>query len=196
MQVTDKLGNPRIAYSGVVSKTVTPTAEAPGGGPTPRRDAEADLALVLAFLNTTDAEEHTDVLDHPEQWRRWCAERGLAEVRDLEAVREIRDSLRASVTHPGDSEPQLPTSTLWPLHVTLETGVPTLSGTDALGSVLAAAVHLVDTDHWYRLKICPADNCLWAFYDRSRNRSRMWCSMQVCGNRKKARSWRERHTTS
>ncbi|WP_228717423.1 CGNR zinc finger domain-containing protein [Allosaccharopolyspora coralli] len=179
-----------------MSKAVTPTAEAPGGGPTPRRDAEADLALVLSFLNTTDAEEHTDVLDHTEQWRRWCEERGLAQARDLDAVRDVRDSLRASVTHSAEDEPRLPASTLWPLHVTLETGVPTLSATDALGAVLAAAVHLVATDHWDRLKICPADDCLWAFYDRSRNRSRTWCSMQVCGNRKKARSWRERHTTS
>lgn len=36
-----------------------------------------------------------------------------------------------------------------------------------------------------RLKICP--NCGWLFLDRSRNRSRTWCDMAVCGNRSKAR---------
>lgn len=36
-----------------------------------------------------------------------------------------------------------------------------------------------------RLKICP--NCEWLFVDRSRNRSRNWCDMTVCGNRAKAR---------
>ena len=36
-----------------------------------------------------------------------------------------------------------------------------------------------------RLKICP--NCGWLFLDRSRNRSRTWCDMAVCGNRTKAR---------
>ncbi|WEX78508.1 CGNR zinc finger domain-containing protein [Sinorhizobium numidicum] len=36
-----------------------------------------------------------------------------------------------------------------------------------------------------RLKICP--NCEWLFLDRSRNRSRTWCDMAVCGNRTKAR---------
>ncbi|WP_411035225.1 CGNR zinc finger domain-containing protein [Shinella sp. BYT-45] len=36
-----------------------------------------------------------------------------------------------------------------------------------------------------RLKICP--NCGWLFLDRSRNRSRAWCDMAVCGNRAKAR---------
>lgn len=40
---------------------------------------------------------------------------------------------------------------------------------------------------------CPADSCGWAFYDHARNRSRRWCSMAVCGNRTKARSYRRRH---
>ena len=44
---------------------------------------------------------------------------------------------------------------------------------------------------WRRMKACPA--CGWAFYDRSRNRSRTWCAMAICGNRAKARSYRERH---
>ncbi|MCF3641518.1 CGNR zinc finger domain-containing protein [Rhizobium sp. TRM95111] len=42
-----------------------------------------------------------------------------------------------------------------------------------------------------RLKICP--NCRWLFLDRSRNRSRAWCDMAVCGNRAKAsRHYRRR----
>lgn len=36
-----------------------------------------------------------------------------------------------------------------------------------------------------RMKICP--NCEWLFIDRSKNRSRTWCDMAVCGNRAKAR---------
>jgi predicted RNA-binding Zn ribbon-like protein len=36
-----------------------------------------------------------------------------------------------------------------------------------------------------RMKICP--NCQWLFIDRSKNRSRSWCDMAVCGNRVKAR---------
>jgi predicted RNA-binding Zn ribbon-like protein len=36
-----------------------------------------------------------------------------------------------------------------------------------------------------RLKICP--NCEWLFIDKSKNRSRNWCDMAVCGNRAKAR---------
>ena len=38
-----------------------------------------------------------------------------------------------------------------------------------------------------RLKACREHTCEWAFYDHSRNRSATWCSMEVCGNRAKAR---------
>jgi len=35
-----------------------------------------------------------------------------------------------------------------------------------------------------RMKICG--NCGWLFLDRSKNKSRAWCDMAVCGNRAKA----------
>lgn len=35
-----------------------------------------------------------------------------------------------------------------------------------------------------RLRICG--HCGWLFIDRSKNRSRIWCDMAVCGNRQKA----------
>ena len=47
---------------------------------------------------------------------------------------------------------------------------------------------------WTRLKLCPADDCLVPFYDRSKNRSRRWCDVAVCGNREKTRTYRSRHT--
>ncbi|WDZ77749.1 CGNR zinc finger domain-containing protein [Ensifer adhaerens] len=48
-----------------------------------------------------------------------------------------------------------------------------------------SALSLAATPEPDRLKICP--NCGWLFLDRSRNRSRTWCDMAVCGNRNKAR---------
>ena len=190
------MGNPQRAYAGGVrSKVAVPGTEEPAAREVAELDTDRDIALVLAFLNTRDAEADIDVLDDPERWRTWCAERGLAEPAKTEPVREIRDAMRSSITHnhkAPDAPPVIPAE--WPLRVTLRDGVPVLSGIDAVGAVLAAAVHLVATDHWDRVKICPAEDCLWAFYDRSRNRSRTWCSMSVCGNREKARSWRERHT--
>lgn len=48
-----------------------------------------------------------------------------------------------------------------------------------------SALKLVASMQTERLKICP--NCDWLFLDRSKNRSRTWCDMAVCGNRAKAR---------
>lgn len=146
-----------------------------------------DVALVLAFLNTVDAEEGTDLLDDPVAWRHWVRDRGIGVPGAPDQVRSARDALRIAVA--GDAD------TGWSgeaLGVRIEAGRPVLVPGDAVAAVLAAATRLAVTGTWDRLKICPADDCRWAFYDRSRNRSRTWCSMQVCGNREKARTFRAR----
>ena len=67
-------------------------------------------------------------------------------------------------------------------------------GVDSAIARLLAIVHGAMNDRtWPRLKACPAEDCMWAFYDHSRNRSGTWCEMGECGNRAKARRWRERH---
>jgi predicted RNA-binding Zn ribbon-like protein len=45
---------------------------------------------------------------------------------------------------------------------------------------------------WQRLKACGLDTCQWGFFDNSKNQSGHWCAMQVCGNKAKARAFRER----
>ncbi|QXJ24988.1 CGNR zinc finger domain-containing protein [Actinomadura graeca] len=58
---------------------------------------------------------------------------------------------------------------------------------------LAAAIMEASADGtWTRLKVCQEDTCRWAFFDTSKNRSRAWCSMRVCGNRTKTRAYRAR----
>jgi predicted RNA-binding Zn ribbon-like protein len=146
-----------------------------------------DVSLVVDFLNTLDVEEATDVLADEADWRRWAGERHL--VPDgLPAARAARNALRAAA---GDTVPERATLEA---AVTIELGSagPTLRATTAIGAVLASAVRLAVLGEWPRVKICASDDCRWAFCDRSRNRSRTWCSMRVCGNREKARSWRER----
>jgi predicted RNA-binding Zn ribbon-like protein len=142
---------------------------------------------VVDFLNTFDIEEGTDVLTEPVQWRRWAAERGLKPDPASEALL-ARDALRALV---GD--PRLPAVvTHTAVQIELTPAGPVLVSDNVVGAVLAAAARLAVLDDWRRVKICPADDCLWAFFDHSRNRSRTWCSMSACGNREKARAWRAR----
>ncbi|HZP72166.1 MAG TPA: CGNR zinc finger domain-containing protein [Gaiellaceae bacterium] len=61
---------------------------------------------------------------------------------------------------------------------------------DALDRVLAVALGAMLDGTWGRLKACR--NCRWSFYDYSPNRSATWCSMQLCGNRRKTRAYRSR----
>ncbi|MGH3979180.1 MAG: ABATE domain-containing protein, partial [Pseudonocardiaceae bacterium] len=67
---------------------------------------ERDVILVLAFLNTLDAEGGTDVLDDPVAWRHWVHERGLGAPGAPGEVRSARDALRAAAAgEPGGSWP-------------------------------------------------------------------------------------------
>jgi len=38
-----------------------------------------------------------------------------------------------------------------------------------------------------RIGCCQADGCGWFYVDESPNRTRLWCSSEVCGNRERAR---------
>jgi predicted RNA-binding Zn ribbon-like protein len=61
-----------------------------------------------------------------------------------------------------------------------------------VGRILAAAFLAELDGTWERLKECADDTCTGVFYDRSKNHSGKWCSMQSCGNRNKVRAWRAR----
>ena len=66
------------------------------------------------------------------------------------------------------------------------------SGGDAdlervLWPVVRAAGELLTSESLNLLRQCPGEGCAWLFLDTSRNKSRRWCTMEVCGNRSKAR---------
>jgi predicted RNA-binding Zn ribbon-like protein len=184
-----------------------PIAEGAASWPAP-----GELELVRRFVNTIDLEEGIDELGSPELLRAWLADRGLAtgDERltddDLRTTIELRETLRAFL-FANNGEPLDP-KTVDRLNASVEdvrllvrfdqSGAPALSperdGLEgALGSILAIAYRSMAEGTWTRLKACRADTCQWAFYDKSRNRSAHWCSMAVCGNRAKARTYRRRH---
>lgn len=62
-----------------------------------------------------------------------------------------------------------------------------------IGPIARSAADLFTSDELGRIGQCADDRgCGWLFYDRSRNRSRRWCSMDSCGNRAKAKQHYER----
>jgi predicted RNA-binding Zn ribbon-like protein len=57
-----------------------------------------------------------------------------------------------------------------------------------LWSLVRSAVKLLTETDPTRLRVCPAEEggCGWIVMDETRNRSRRWCDMRVCGNQAKA----------
>jgi predicted RNA-binding Zn ribbon-like protein len=43
-----------------------------------------------------------------------------------------------------------------------------------------------------RTKRCEGKECGWLFFDATKNKSRRWCEMRVCGNRAKVTASRQR----
>ncbi len=53
--------------------------------------------------------------------------------------------------------------------------------------IVRDVAELLTTPESRRMKRCPGIDCGWLFLDRSKNRSRRWCSMDTCGSRDKMR---------
>lgn len=173
--------------------------------------APGELERVRGFVNTWDAEDATDSVGTPEALRDWLAAQDLLEpdgkvtkadhTRALGVREALRATLRAHHGHPDEECSQdvlCDASERAKLQVLFDDNgnsrlVPSATGVDgALGRLLTIAHEADREGRWIRLKICPADDCQWAFYDQSRNRSATWCDMKVCGNRHKVREYRER----
>jgi predicted RNA-binding Zn ribbon-like protein len=61
-----------------------------------------------------------------------------------------------------------------------------------LWEVARAASRLLTSARLGRVRACAAEDCGWWFLDDTKNASRRWCDMKVCGNRDKVRRFRER----
>jgi predicted RNA-binding Zn ribbon-like protein len=71
--------------------------------------------------------------------------------------------------------------------------VPARRGWRWVRAEIAAALgELLAGDDAGRIKVCDNEECRFAFYDGSRNRSRRWCSHTTCGNRNKVQAFRAR----
>lgn len=61
-----------------------------------------------------------------------------------------------------------------------------------LWPIVRSAADLLTSESLRDVKRCAADTCAWFFLDTSKNKSRRWCDMKVCGNRAKARAFQAR----
>jgi predicted RNA-binding Zn ribbon-like protein len=178
----------------------------------------------LNSVDVESAQDDLDALPRFRRWLRdhhRAAAAGLATEADLTLARDLRTALRAELTcgigerdrarlsFPGAWTSGRRTSNELDrlaggigLAVRFDEGgraalAPTEAGVrGVLGEVLAAIVRAEHDGTWARLKICASAECRYVYYDRSKNGSRRWCSMRVCGNRNKTRAYRERVSAS
>jgi predicted RNA-binding Zn ribbon-like protein len=174
-------------------------------------------ALLVDFANTLDIDGDvtTELIGTPDELGRWLAEHGLLPARavvtgdDVLTAHALRDGLRAVMAshHDGATAPAAALGLLesaaaeLSLRVAFSGGRPHLipMGEDArqaLGAILVAVEEAAAEGTWPRLKLCQASTCQVAFHDTSKNQSRQWCSMRVCGNRQKTRAYRRRQQAS
>lgn len=174
---------------------------------TPHRFSGGALALDVAnsVILRFDTERSVDRFAEPAQMdgfagaaSEFCAERALfGELRPTAAERhglliELREAIDSYFR-----ERTLGTDDRGRLARLLETAAACLRGANDEQALEAAtarsALRLLAEPDPERMKICG--NCGWLFLDRSKNRSRTWCDMAVCGNRAKAsRHYRRRKT--
>jgi predicted RNA-binding Zn ribbon-like protein len=164
------------------------------------------LELIRDFVNTADLEDGEERLDGPRALQYWLVFHGLAELRDratsadLEDALALREALRELLRgHTGVEADTEGASALLDdlaaehgLRIRFVSGSVSFEARGGIGGVLVAVASAMADGSWERLKACRSDTCRWAFIDNARNHSRQWCDMKVCGNRAKARAFRER----
>jgi predicted RNA-binding Zn ribbon-like protein len=176
-----------------------------------RLRADAGLELVRAFMNTLVVDEGVDELRDAAAFGAWLVSRGLprdpdgVSEQDLASARRLRSAFRRLARHHAGpleadaiDELNVATSDVGVGARFTAEGEVALTGSatgtrGALGALLAAVAVAFADGSWTRVKVCDNDACAFVFYDSSRNRAARWCTMAVCGNRIKARAFRERH---
>jgi predicted RNA-binding Zn ribbon-like protein len=176
--------------------------------------APGELELVQDFINSLDlVPDGSDEWTDPTALAAWLGRRDLlgSSVQlsdsDLVRARDLREALRAlCVVNAGGPVDEDALATIQAAADSADLALrfahdrawlePRSSDVGAVfGRLLAIVAGAMEDGTWSRLKACHADDCRWAFYDGSRNRSGAWCSMASCGNRAKARAYRSRQRT-
>ncbi|HEX6057446.1 MAG TPA: ABATE domain-containing protein [Gemmatimonadaceae bacterium] len=163
------------------------------------RDHLPDFAAVLRFG------EAAGVVSRAES-RRMAAAAGSGEMRRLRELRaRLERIFRAAVEGRSPAAADLEAidreaaeAARWTRLRAPRGGVERGVDVDAAGAatlrarIVEAAVVLLTSPRMARVKACPS--CGWFFLDTSKNRSRRWCSMEMCGTSAKARAyyWRTR----
>lgn len=62
-----------------------------------------------------------------------------------------------------------------------------------LWPIVRSAAELLTSDQRGLIRECEGEECTWLFLDHSKNRTRRWCDMDICGNRAKWHRYYKKH---
>ncbi|MFD8807922.1 CGNR zinc finger domain-containing protein [Streptomyces sp. NPDC059597] len=166
--------------------------------PDPRPLTGEPLALDLLNSRWNNDGAPRDLLDGTDGLAVWLASNGLARAypadeRTLLRLREARKALAVAVDGPPERGAPLVDALLAHgrvrIRLTPEGPAEEPEFTDpSWGPAWLAArnyLHLIARAP-DRIRVCAHESCVLRFFDTSRNGTRRWCSMAVCGNRAKA----------
>ena len=174
--------------------------------------APGDLVVLQRFLNLHEHDAEGVEHDPPlEMVRTYLVDGGLLSPKERfteterETYLELRRALRALIlTNEGEPLSPADAQVIDRLGVEAELHphfhaerAPTLEPRGegvaaAFGQIVAIAFVAAFDGTFAHLKTCASEDCRAVFFDRSKNHSGRWCSMEICGNRAKVRAWRER----
>ena len=176
-----------------------------------REKATGDLGLVQEFVNTLDVQPGVEELRDPNTLKGWLVANRLmdpsqpVEEADLRHAIAVREAMRGVIggnsghpVYPVDVATLNEAATASRLRMRFGADgrprlEPEVAGpVGALGRLVATLYSAMQDEAWERLKLCSSDSCRWVFFDRSKNHSSRWCAMASCGNRAKARRFRQK----
>lgn len=176
-----------------------------------RGDTERVLTTIALLVNTDPDAAGTELLGNVEQLRDFMATTIITEVEaptlsDLRAVHALRTRLRSIFLEKDEAariegvnsllaearfQPRLVSHDILRLHIHYFPSYARLSDHLMADCAMALAL-LLESGEGDRLRVCRAPDCARVFVDSSRNRSRLYCDSQSCGNRLHAAAYRSR----
>lgn len=173
-------------------------------------------SLWIDLLNTvmSSGEKRTDLIDEDERFVAWLAltdmlpDSGIVSAGSKSDVQKLREELRTAVDlfnvgiKPPVALTELINGLLADCNIKLalewdEKGCRLIErfepgNAGPSGKVAADFARFVCEAEPQRLRHCSNPACTMVFYDTSKNNTRRWCTMSICGNRDKVARFRAR----
>lgn len=192
--------------------------------PARRYAVPSSIALVYDFVNSRDARHflrdgvrnvEQDSLATPHELQDWLVDHRLlapgskvSTALHQDAI-TIRESLRAFLCR-GTADRRAPSPEMTALEKVMRKFPLVVGWNDqrelalrsrssdaygAMAAVVAGVYSAAMSGELDRLKSCPAAECQWVFFDRTKPNTGKWCDSAICGNREKKRAYRRRKKT-